>query len=299
MVVRIWKSYRLSNVVIVGLTIFTFCEFLAGNVVEASHLPEFWDHVLLFMLVGSTLFYGNLKNDFFDQKVDTENRKEHNAYFHFPKKLNKALSFFALLSGVTSAAILSANSSYFFFVYWIVVHGLLWSYNLYLKKIMFAGNILIALITAFTVFIPYYYYSFYHPITVTTGWSEVLLDPAAGKVMRVFFIMAFIVNWAREIIKDILDQYGDQVEGYKTMIIRWGLSRTITFILFLHLFLTVGLAYIFFYCWAGVFLWSAILFGMSLLLTLLVFPLFITERFTYLRSAYKLIMLLALLALLF
>lgn len=98
----------------------------------------------------------------------------------------------------------------------------LWIYSQLLKKTFLSGNILVALLTAFTL------------------WILFLFDP---NIMRtgiwVYGIFSFLTTIIREIIKDTEDLSGDKKFKAKTLPIVLGVRKTKSILLWAQLLLIV------------------------------------------------------------
>lgn len=300
MLKKIWKSYRLGNVIIVAITVLVFCHFLEQTIGRATYIPGVFDKIQLTILCCSILVYGNLKNDYFDQKVDMENLKSNNAYFNFSSRTNRFISFLMPVLGLVCSVILSLNSSNFFYWYWFLAYALLWGYNLYFKKLIIVGNMVVAFLGAFTVYLPYILYTNYVPVEVSLVDSQSsTFHPLTNVVLNTFFFLAFLAHFNREIIKDIIDRYGDQTMGYQTMIIKWGEKVTIPVIMFLHIALTLAVLHLFIVLFIGGYTAISLAMFSALLLLLYIFILLDKERLKLISSVYKWIMFFALISLLF
>jgi 4-hydroxybenzoate polyprenyltransferase len=85
----------------------------------------------------------------------------------------------------------------------------LWIYSQLLKKTFLSGNILVAMLTAFTL------------------WILFLFDPnIMGTGLWVYGLFSFITTLLREIIKDTEDLRGDQKFKAKTLPIVLGIRKT-------------------------------------------------------------------------
>ncbi len=103
---------------------------------------------------------------------------------------------------------------------------LLFLYSISLKKKLLWGNILISLLTAWTILV--------------VGWCETskLLQPnligaSTEKITRLSFLFAgfaFVISLIREVIKDMEDIEGDSKYGCNTMPIAWGINATKVFV---------------------------------------------------------------------
>jgi 4-hydroxybenzoate polyprenyltransferase len=97
--------------------------------------------------------------------------------------------------------------------------ALLWFYSTNFKKMLLVGNIVISLLTAWTILVIFF--------------SKVSLADAYGgshyKFFRLAFLyagFAFISSLVREAIKDMEDLEGDVKYGCRTMPIVWGVNAT-------------------------------------------------------------------------
>ena len=101
---------------------------------------------------------------------------------------------------------------------------LLFAYSISLKKKLLVGNILISLLTAWTV------------LVITWCETRNLLSPlglSRIKITRYTFLyagFAFIISLIREVIKDIEDIEGDRRYGCTTMPIVWGVNASKIFV---------------------------------------------------------------------
>ena len=178
------------------------------------------------LLVLSTVFIaagGYIINDIMDQETDSINRPNqvivgrsisesmaYNLYFGFT--IAGALIGFYL-----SNLIYRDN----FFGIFIITSLLLYIYATSFKQIAVIGNILVSLALALSVIIV----GLFDIIPATDQvnrfqmmlWLELLFDYA---------VFAFLLNFIREIIKDLEDINGDYNQGMKTLPIILGVSRT-------------------------------------------------------------------------
>jgi 4-hydroxybenzoate polyprenyltransferase len=178
------------------------------------------------LLVLSTIFIaagGYIINDIMDQETDSINRPNqvivgrsisesmaYNLYFGFT--IAGALIGFYL-----SNLIYRDN----FFGIFIITSLLLYIYATSFKQIAVIGNILVSLALALSVIIV----GLFDIIPATDQvnrfqmmlWLELLFDYA---------VFAFLLNFIREIIKDLEDIKGDYNQGMRTLPIVLGVSRT-------------------------------------------------------------------------
>ncbi|MBP6025537.1 geranylgeranylglycerol-phosphate geranylgeranyltransferase [Ferruginibacter sp.] len=108
----------------------------------------------------------------------------------------------------------------------------LWLYSTNYKRQLLIGNILISLLTAWTILILY--------VINTKSWFMTKIfydikhnyDMASTKLFKYAVLyagFAFIISLIREVIKDMEDMEGDAKYGCKTMPIVWGIPATKVF----------------------------------------------------------------------
>ncbi len=98
----------------------------------------------------------------------------------------------------------------------------LWFYSTTFKRKLLSGNIIISLLTAWTVMVVGFIV--HYKVIKTPGLSGLV---QASKIMRITFLyagFAFIISLIREVIKDIEDMAGDAKYGCRTMPIVWGVN---------------------------------------------------------------------------
>lgn len=107
------------------------------------------------------------------------------------------------------------------FTVFILTAALLYVYSTYLKRIVIVSNIVVALILSFSIIILGIFDLF--PATYAGNLPQ--MKKAFG-VLFDYAIFAFIINWIREIVKDIEDTDGDYASGIQTLPILLGKTRT-------------------------------------------------------------------------
>jgi len=139
------------------------------------------------------LGYGNIINDIQDIKTDKISHPDR--LLPSGKITLRTAVIFAAICLVFSI-LAGFSASYIIGMATIVPLLLLTVYSLFLKATPFAGNLLVAALTAYTL------------IFGGLGDNlEKILYPA---------ILAFLANFAREIVKDLADEEGDKAAGLRT-----------------------------------------------------------------------------------
>lgn len=219
------KMIRLPNLFFMALTqvLFQFCIYhpLYKGQIPAGDLTRF------ILLVIASLFIaaaGYAINDYFDINIDEVNK---------PKKMvvdklihrRWAIAWHFMLS--TTGILLTVLALPFLQHWYLILANigcvaLLWFYSTNFKRGLLTGNIVISLLTAWTILIIFF--------------SKFNLNDAFGngsishhRFFRLAFLyagFAFIISLIREAIKDMEDMPGDQKYGCHTMPIVWGVNAT-------------------------------------------------------------------------
>ena len=164
-----------------------------------------WFSVLLASFAAAfTLSAGNIINDIYDLGIDKVNRPERPLPSGKISK-NSALILYFLL--IAASLILSWFINLYAFIIVIIATILLVLYSKFLKRVLFIGNILVALLTGL-VFI---------------FGGVVVRNPSAAIIPALF---AFLINFIREVVKDMQDVDGDKNAGVNTFPIRYGFQKS-------------------------------------------------------------------------
>ena len=173
----------------------------------AAGLPVLQDYRVYLIIFSTVLITaaGYMINDYYDVKIDYVNRPNEVVVGKGIKRrvvifLHSLINFSAIgLGYLVSPRIALVN---------FVAAFLLWLYSNRLKREPFTGNLTVAFLTGFSVYLIGYYYQ----------KSELLV--------LTYSIFAFFLNLIREIIKDIEDRPGDRKHGCRTLPIVIGFHKT-------------------------------------------------------------------------
>ncbi|KIX22962.1 prenyltransferase [Flavobacterium sp. 316] len=124
------------------------------------------------------------------------------------------------------------------FTIFIFIAALLYIYSTYLKRILIISNITVAFILSFSIII----LGVFDLFPATYEGNTIQMRQAFG-VLFDYAIFAFIINFIREIIKDIEDTDGDYASGIQTLPILLGETRTAKLVSFLILIPIILLIY--------------------------------------------------------
>jgi 4-hydroxybenzoate polyprenyltransferase len=216
------KLIRYQNLLLLSLMQIIF----RYGFLKLQEIPLALNHFQYGLLVLSTVLIaaaGYVINDILDQETDTENKPNRMFIGNGISESTAYNLYFALnITGVGIGFYLSniIQKPSFAGVF-IIIAATLYLYATSFKQMLLVGNILVALLLSFSVLIIGLFDLL--PATYDGNQKEmgtifsILIDYAA---------FAFIINFMREIVKDIEDVNGDYNQGMSTLPIALGVSRT-------------------------------------------------------------------------
>jgi 4-hydroxybenzoate polyprenyltransferase len=227
---------------------------------------------LCWIIVASVLIAaaGYIINDYFDLNIDQINKPGKNV---FAKTIHRRWAIiwhfgFSFL-GVLATAMGVGLHKWYLILANILCTVLLWFYSTSFKRQLLIGNIVISILTAWTVLILFFVFT--SPRDAIIGNS-----PETIKFFRVSFLyagFAFISSLIREAIKDIEDMEGDAKYGCKTLPIIAGVRSAKIYIGIWTVVLLAALVilqlYVLQFQW-----WYAIVYSFALVIAPLVYLLF-------------------------
>lgn len=214
------RLIRWPNLVFIFLTqvLFYYCIYQPLFRIDRTR-ELIWLVIASIFIAGA----GYIINDYFDLNIDQINKPKKNV---FVKTINRrwAIIWHFLLSfgGIIATLLAVGFDQWYLVLANIVCVALLWFYSTSLKRKVLIGNIVISLLTAWTVLI--LFFAFTDPREAVVGGNE-----ATVKFFRIAFLyagFAFIVSMIREAIKDMEDIEGDARYGCKTLPIVAGIQST-------------------------------------------------------------------------
>lgn len=198
------------------------------------------------LLVLSTVLIaagGYVINDIFDQDTDAENKPKG---VLVGKSISEATAYYIYagltLGGVAIGMYLSnVIQKPGFISLFIFIAALLYFYASALKQMLLIGNVVVAALLGFSVLIIGFFDIF--PATYDGNAQRMSL---IFSILKDYAIFAFIINFIREIVKDLEDVNGDYNQGMSTLPIVLGISRTARVVfglLFIPLFILLHYLY--------------------------------------------------------
>ncbi len=236
---------RWQNLLFIAITQFLFAWCIITPVYEAASQTPIVRGTTLFLLILASVSIaaaGYIINDYFDLNIDLINKPDKVVVGKIISR-RWAIVFHLLLSlaGIAIAIYLDVTTRILLLsIANFVCVLLLFAYSISLKKKLLIGNVLISLLTAWTV------------LVITWCETRNLLSPLGVsriKITRYTLLyagFAFIISLIREVIKDIEDMEGDRRYGCTTMPIVWGINASKIFIgvwLFVLLALLISLQF--------------------------------------------------------
>ena len=211
-IIAAFKIIRPINAIIAFVSVIVAAFFCSPEEIA-------WFSVLLASFAAAfTLSAGNIINDIYDLGIDKVNRPER----PLPSgKISKNSALILYFLFIAASLILSWFINLYAFMIVIIATILLVIYSKFLKRVLLVGNILVALLTGL-VFI----------------FGGVAVRNSSAAIIPALF--AFLINFIREIVKDMQDVDGDKNAGVNTFPIRYGFQKSkilillITFTLLLY-----------------------------------------------------------------
>jgi len=198
-------------------SLITFLVIIVASVISIDGSYSVLKIILAGLSGALTASAGNVINDYFDISIDRINRPER----ILPKgklTLREALVFYFFLTII--ALLLSAFIGIIALLEVFFAASLLFFYSYKMKKIPFIGNFVIAFLTGFAFI--------YGAIAVNNVRAAII--PA---------MFAFLINFIREVIKDMEDIEGDKQQRINTYPAVYGFKKTKTIIVFITIVLII------------------------------------------------------------
>lgn len=223
------KLVRVPNLLFIAITQFLFFYCIILPIFKNAGTETVLSLFYLVLLVFSSVLIaaaGYIINDYFDINIDQVNKPQQNVVDSIISRRWAMLwhSVFSFV-GVTLGFYIGWKTG----IFWVGLMNflcsvLLFVYSTTFKKRLLSGNIIISLLTAWSVAIV-------GLITYYAVYMNSAAYPAVEKekILRftiLYTSFAFIITLIREAIKDMEDMPGDAKYGCRTMPIVWGVNAT-------------------------------------------------------------------------
>lgn len=295
LVLAFFKLIRWPNLVFIGLTqvLFFYCilPFIYNDLPE-SGLPT----PVFYLLVTASVCIaagGYIINDYFDLNIDLVNKPSKLVIEKYINRrwailLHLGVSFIGF--AISCYAGYKLKNIYIPFCNLLAIAALFF-YSTTFKQKLLIGNVLISLLTSWTILV--LTVAEYKRLQGTDVYS--LIIPRLLKVSFLYAGFAFIISLVREVVKDMEDIEGDLKYHCKTMPIVWGIPVSKVFAGVWLVVLTGGVAGLQFYVlqfgW-----WLSVLYSVLFIILPLIWILNklyraqIAKDFSRLSSAIKMVM---------
>lgn len=202
--IKLTRSF-LAEIRIFNLLMIFSAQWIIGYSMQFEAFNQSYYSSIFIIIFGTILLTaaGYLQNNLLDLKLDMECKKKERFFLlHFAKSSIKII-FLQYIIGISLIAFYSFSiTNYSVLLISILSVLLLNLYNLYLKKIVFFGNIAVALLCIFSIII------IYKIFPIHEGKINFFQNP-------VLLFVGFY-SYLREFVKDFEDQKCDAQFGYKT-----------------------------------------------------------------------------------
>ena len=232
------RLVRGGNLLFLAMLLYVMEKWVAVPLLHHQLFPEqlpWW--VLLLLIVATTFIAagGYVINDYFDIKIDKINRPDRQVIPDIVSKDVAMKMFYVLtIAGVAAGITVSIWAhSWILALVFLIIPGLLWFYSASYKRQFLVGNIVVAFTTAVAPLLV----AITNVDYLTHLYRETLVYSTIVKDMYIwvgcFALFAFILTFAREIVKDMEDKEGDCEYECRTLPIRYGdvVSKVIVTIL--------------------------------------------------------------------
>lgn len=227
-----------------------------------------WQYGLLVLSTVLIAAGGYVVNDIFDQETDRINKADK---VIVGKSISEAKAYnlyaFLNISGVAigfylSNVIMRPNFAALF----VLIAATLYIYATSLKQMLLLGNIIVALLLSLSVI----FIGIFDIFPATDAINQKVMA-SLFSILLDYAIFAFIINFLREIVKDLEDLEGDKKQGMNTLAIALGVNKTTKLLFALSIIPIIAL---FIYC-------NNYLFANNLMLSIIYSFLFILGPMLY------------------
>lgn len=248
-----FRLIRWPNLIFIALTqsLFYYCIIVPSLPVGYNGLPYKLTQPVFYLLLTASVFIaaaGYIINDYFDINIDQVNKPDKMVVEKIIKRRWAILLHWIITSvGLLISLYVSFKTSFIIIIANMLCTLLLWVYSTTFKKQLLSGNIIISLLTAWTVMVLYfatnntYHFTIQFPPEIFTAMNRIF------KFAVLYAGFAFIISLVREVVKDIEDIQGDAKYNCKTMPIVWGIQSSKVFAGVWLVVLTGALSIILFY----------------------------------------------------
>lgn len=217
-----FKLVRWPNLFITALTMCLVWHCIMG----ISSTLAFTLLVIAMVLIQAG---GYVINDIFDVEIDAINKpKKQIVGKIFTEKQSNlfyiVLTIIGLVCGLAASIMAHGKNFYTIFACLILLACFLYSYSSSYKKKLIIGNLIVSLLVALAVFLPWLF-----QVLSMLGDKEMLLENQEWMhvtlhIVLIYTAFAFMMTLIREIVKDMEDVKGDGRSHCRTIPVVWGMK---------------------------------------------------------------------------
>ncbi|MBL7743720.1 MAG: geranylgeranylglycerol-phosphate geranylgeranyltransferase [Chitinophagaceae bacterium] len=225
LIAAFFRLVRLPNLFFIALTqlLFQCCIYfpLYRDAVTQSGIIRFALLVMASLFIAAA---GYIINDYFDINIDEVNKPQKMVVDKIIRR-RWAIAWHFILSAtgiLLTAVAVPLREKWYLVLANTGCVALLWLYSTRFKKGLLVGNIVISILTAWTILIV-----FFSNVTIDNAFAPG--SSSQPKFFRFAFLyagFAFIISLIREAVKDMEDIKGDEKYGCRTMPVVWGINAT-------------------------------------------------------------------------
>ncbi|MFB9052430.1 geranylgeranylglycerol-phosphate geranylgeranyltransferase [Formosa undariae] len=236
---KVLNLIRWKNLLLLVL-VQTLLKYALFPVFPVNSALQDWQFAILVLATLCLASAGNIINDIYDVETDTVNKPHRVIIGRFISESTAYNLFMALnVVGVGLGFYLShAIGKSSFFALFVIISALLYLYASYLKRSCLIGNIIISILVSLSLIIVGLF-DLIPAITFENQDNQRMVF----KLILGYAGMAFLLNFIREIVKDIEDINGDYVAGMQTLPILIGRNRASKVAFVLSCIPLLGLVY--------------------------------------------------------
>ena len=216
------KLIRFQNLLMLALMQLVF----RYGFLELQNIPlalADWQFYILVLATVCIAAGGYIINNIFDVETDTENKPENvivGKFISETKAYNLYIGFtvIGVAMGFYLANLIEKPS---FASLFIIIAATLYFYATSLKQSLLIGNFIVALLLSVSVVVV----GIFDLYPVTFEENRPVMGLLFG-ILLDYVLFAFIINFIREIVKDLQDVNGDLNQGMNTLPIVFGVKKT-------------------------------------------------------------------------
>lgn len=214
--IAFFKLIRIGNLLMMVLTLMGVFYANSCQLPNPSNLVYFG---MLIVSIVSVAAGGYAINDYFDLRSDRKNKPEKLVVGKYIKKRWAIIIHwtFSLLALSLSFYLSYCLHSWLYFMVHLLAILMLWYYSTIVKRVILLPNLVISLLIAIL------------PLLVIHVMHDLFLPIIHKNLLMFVSLFMFILNMAREIVKDVQDMEGDALRAIKTVPLAYGRKRAYFF----------------------------------------------------------------------